>query len=114
MTMRKTICEYTDGVRWPKPKCFRQARSDARAWRRMTVWRVSACAGLLALATGGCPPTENVVTDANGQSIRLTAIDRIVTNEDATDEQKRQGLRDLGITDEALIELLVRERSGDT
>jgi hypothetical protein len=66
---------------------------------------------LAALLTGGCPPTENVLTDPAGQSIRLTAIDRITSDPDLTEEQKRQGLRALGVTDQLLIDLLIRERT---
>jgi|GEM_PF-1209397 len=78
-------------------------------WWRAGAWKGLAFGGLFALLAGGCPPTENVVTDPSGQSIRLTSIDRIVTNPDLSEEQKRQGLRDLGITDEELIDFLLQE-----
>lgn len=67
-------------------------------------------AGAWALGTPGCgPPTENVLADANGNSIRLTAIARITADEELTDSEKRERLRELGIQDEALIELLMAQ-----
>jgi len=67
-------------------------------------------AGAWALGTLGCGrPTENVLADVSGNSIRLSAITRITADEELTDSQKRERLRDLGIQDEALIELLISE-----
>lgn len=59
---------------------------------------------------GGCaPPTQNVLVDANGNPIRLRSILAIVRDPTLTSDQKRQALRDLGITDEDYIELVLRE-----
>ena len=65
---------------------------------------------LLAISVYGCvlPPYEYVL-EANGQSIRLTTITQIVTDPDLSEEQKKERLRNLGIEDEELIELLIGE-----
>jgi len=87
----------------------RNSRPNVRRW---TSWlRAFTGVGLFAVLAGGCPPTENVLTnDANGSSIRLSEIDAITTDENLTDEQKRESLRNLGITDATLIEQLVQWR----
>ena len=87
-------------------------RYPRKAWLSAGAWKTLAGVALFVLAAGGCPPIENVLSNAEGQSIRLSAIDDIVQNRNLTEEQKRQGLRDLGITDDALIELLLLERTG--
>ncbi|UCD28787.1 MAG: hypothetical protein JSV03_17200 [Planctomycetota bacterium] len=65
---------------------------------------------LLATAICGCvlPPFTDVLV-SNGQSIRMTTIVQIVANPELSEEAKKQQLRDLGILDEDLIDLLVRE-----
>jgi len=103
---------------WPGARLAAKLRSRCagryprKAWPSLVAWKALVGVALLVLAAGGCPPTENVVSNAQGQSIRLTAIDRIVQNNDLSEEQKRQGLRDLGITDDELIELLLRGTAG--
>lgn len=73
--------------------------------------RSAALAGLLAVATvlgPGCGPTYDfLLLDGQGDEIRLVQIDRIVNDADLTDEQKRDLLRDLGITDDQVIEQLL-------
>jgi len=65
--------------------------------------------GAWVLGTPGCgPPTENALLDANGTPIRLTAISRITDDDELTDSEKREKLRELGIQNEALIELLLK------
>ena len=67
---------------------------------------------MLAMLVGACgPPTENVLSDATGQSIRLEGIDRILSNNNLTEEEKREQLRGLGITDEDLIDALIQASS---
>jgi len=74
----------------------------------MVPWKVLACGGLFSVLAGGCPPTENVLIDPSGQSIRLSTIDEIVSSTALSEQEKRQGLRNLGITDEQLIDLLLQ------
>ena len=70
---------------------------------------VALISGIMTLWIAGCGvPTENVLVDCEGNSIRITALDQIYNNEDMTDEEKRQALRDMCITDEALIDLLLQ------
>jgi hypothetical protein len=60
-----------------------------------------------------CPPpylqdgNDIVLTDEEGNQIRLVQIERIVNDDDLTEEEKRQALEDLGITDDDLIDLLI-------
>jgi hypothetical protein len=61
----------------------------------------------LALSGGCTPRPQDVLKDANGNDIRMSAIDAILMDTMLTDEEKRQALRDLGITDEQLIDALV-------
>ena len=82
-----------------------------RIGRGLGVGLLLAVAGTL----GGCgPPTQNVLTGSNGESIRLSVIQQIVTNSEFTNEQKRQELAKLGITDPDMIELLTSEGVIDT
>ena len=62
-------------------------------------WGMPACTG----------DFSNVLTNANGDAIRLEAIESIVQDSELTTEEKREALRDLGITDEDYIDLVVRE-----
>jgi hypothetical protein len=58
----------------------------------------------------GCqPPVENAIIGADGQFIRVEAISEIVGNDNLTTAEKQSQLEALGITDEALIDLLIRE-----
>lgn len=49
----------------------------------------------------------NALTNADGQPILFDDVREILSDDDLTDDQKRQALRDLGIEDERLIEALV-------
>ena len=67
---------------------------------------------VLGLAACGPPPylqedNETVLVDEEGDQIRLESIEKIVNNEDLTDQQKREELETLGITDDVLIDLLI-------
>jgi hypothetical protein len=60
------------------------------------------------LAASGCePPLPAALTDPDGVFIREPAISRILDDPDLTEDQQRQALRDLGITDESLIDFLI-------
>ena len=58
--------------------------------------------------TGCGLPYNDVLIDSNGEQIRSPQIQSIFDNPDLTEDEQRQALRDLGITDESLIDLLVR------
>ncbi len=71
---------------------------------------VALTAGGLALVLAGCygAPTANVIVDCEGNSVRLTTINAIKADTTLTAEQKRQKLRDMCITDEEVITVLLR------
>lgn len=60
-----------------------------------------------------CPPpylqegNDIVLVDEDGNQIRLVQIERIVGDNELTEEEKRQALKDLGITNDELIDLLI-------
>ena len=68
-------------------------------------------AALLAwLGMAACAaPYDDALVAENGDQIRLVSIERIVSDPDLTEEQKREALEGLGITDEDLIDLLIDE-----
>jgi hypothetical protein len=76
-----------------------------RPWGRVA----AALAAGAILGFAGCnpPPTENVIVDCNGQSVRLTTIDSIKNDSELTDAEKRQKLIDMCITDEAVLDVLL-------
>lgn len=75
-------------------------------------WLTGVLAVLLLLLPAGCPaPNPFAVRGPNGEIIRREYIDPIINDADLTDEEKRQALRDIGITDEGLIEFLIRTAS---
>jgi len=65
-------------------------------------------AGACMLGPLGCGPPIGTLVDANGNSIRQSAITRIVDDDELTDSEKRDALQALGIRDIALIELLLQ------
>jgi len=71
----------------------------------MLLWAVGVCC----LVGVGCGPTfdDMVINEESGEQVRLVLIDRIVNNTDLNEEQKRQQLRDAGVTDPDLIDLLI-------
>jgi len=83
---------------------------------KMSRWIISAVlAGPISLAGLGCqPPYSFVITGADDAAIRQSAIDSIVQDTTLTDDQKRQALRDLGITDENLIDVLIQSSGTGT
>jgi len=66
---------------------------------------------MIALAAGlyGCAPPYQFVLEDDGQQIRLATIDQIVSDQSLTEDRKREELRELGIEDEELIDLLIRQ-----
>jgi hypothetical protein len=88
-------------MRFPLPSLSR------RTAIRLAPWAGAVAATLLLAAVGCQPPLDNVIKNSDGQSIRLTAISSIVGDSSLTDAEKRQGLQDLGITDQDLINVLL-------
>lgn len=83
---------------------------SAALWRRR---RHRTCAavltGVLAAGLAGCPePTVNILVDGNGNPIRVDQITAITSSTTTTTAEKRQALRDLGIANELLIDLLLK------
>lgn len=71
------------------------------------------CAGITVAmaAVAGCqPPFPDVLRDAEGQPVRVDAVQSILSDTGLTEADQRQALRDLGIEDESLIELLIRSQ----
>ena len=83
------------------------ARRSGRP-RGKTVAARAAAVAVMALAGCGWPPTENVIVDCSGQSVRLSTIDAIKSDTTTTDEEKRQQLIDMCITDEQVIDVLLK------
>ncbi len=78
---------------------------------------IGALIAVLLMAAGmGCgPPYLDVLVDESGQQIRASEVLAIITNDrdqdgepDLTEEEQRDSLRALGITDEHLIDALLR------
>lgn len=63
----------------------------------------------MAFTSAGCGPSYDDLLEGLNGSIRLETVTEIVNDPDLDEDEKRQALRDLGITDEELIDLLVRE-----
>ena len=68
-------------------------------------------AGLVIGLVGCGPPTDNVVVDQNGTSIRISDIEPIATSDTLTTDQKREALRQLGLSD-ALIDVILTVMGG--
>jgi len=69
---------------------------------------VLSVAAVLATATIGCQPAyRNALVGADGKPIRLASVQAILQNSQLTEEEKRQALRDIGIADEELIDILL-------
>jgi len=59
---------------------------------------------------GGCAATyPNVLRDGSGNEIRFSEISPILYSTSLTEDQKKEALRNLGITDEELINLLLAQ-----
>ncbi|NLX13416.1 MAG: hypothetical protein GXY44_07160 [Phycisphaerales bacterium] len=83
--------------------------------RRKAVNRVLVLLSVLGLFSLGflCqPPYRYVLRDADGQSIEITAVAEIASDPDLSQDEKRDALRDMGIEDELLIDLLLRDLGG--
>ncbi len=87
--------------------------SAMKSWQSLAVARTLAAAlSIMGLAFAGCrPPYDDVLTDADGDQIRVTLIASIVGDPDLTEAEKREALRAIGIDDENLIDFIL---SGDT
>ncbi len=70
------------------------------------VW-VALLAGLSGCGSGAPTSFPNQLLDAQGQPILLDDIEVIVNNNELTEDEKRDQLRDLGIKDEELIDALL-------
>ncbi len=71
---------------------------------------IRGCICAACLLTAACvPPTGDALIGADGSPVRLEAVTEIVNSEELTEQQKNQQLSDLGITDEQLVALLIRE-----
>jgi hypothetical protein len=75
------------------------------------VMRILACllVGLIISADLACctPPYRYVLVDEEGEQVRVVMIRKIITDEDLTDDEKRELLRDVGLTDELFIDSLI-------
>ena len=72
--------------------------------------RMLVLAALLGLASGcGAQPASfpNQLRAADGTPVRLEDVQAIVTDDQLTDDEKRQRMRDLGLEDEQLIDALL-------
>lgn len=60
-------------------------------------------------AACACAPTvlPHTLVDANGDPISMEEIENITSDTSLSDDEQREQLRELGITDESLIDLLV-------
>lgn len=60
----------------------------------------------------GCQPLPaDSLVNADDVTIRQSAINDILENPDLTEAEKRQQLEDLGITDQSLIDALLKDGS---
>lgn len=87
-------------------------KSIVRIYRRSVKVMMTLIA-LVSLCLGGLcqPPYPYLLKDADGQPIEMTEITDITTDTELTDDEKREALRNLGIEDELLIDLLIRDFS---
>jgi hypothetical protein len=76
--------------------------------RGIGIWRGLAMVGIVAASVGGCAaPYPNVLVDSNGNQIRLSDIDQILSQTDLNEDQKKAALEALGITDPELLNVLL-------
>ena len=88
-------------VPWP--------RAGATWGRGRGCWAALLGPALILPTQVGCgPPYLDVLESASGEQIRLNDVIRIVGSAELSEEQKRQALLDLGVTDEDLIQLLIQ------
>jgi hypothetical protein len=69
-----------------------------------------ALAAALALGGGGCTPpsSEKVLTDSEGNPIRLDQVFEIINDDELSEAEKRSQLQELGITDTALVDFFLQ------
>jgi len=73
-----------------------------------TIVRVVLLAGLAGCGSGATITTfPNQLVGTDGQLIVLDDVETIVNDTDLTDDEKREHLRELGIEDEELIDILL-------
>ena len=85
-------------------------RGVRRLWKCLPIGLV--VLGIVASSqTAGCGVFPwyfaNAITDPNGNPVTLEQISEIARDPDLSDDEKRQALRDLGIEDEDLIDILL-------
>lgn len=82
-------------------------RYSHQVWPDLRLRLLGLAVGLAAFLPGCQPNIENVIEGENG-TIRLEEVAAILNDTSLDDAQRRQALRDLGITDEELIDGLIR------
>ena len=85
-------------------------RGIRRLWKCLPIGLV--LMGIVASSqTAGCGVLPwyfaNAITDPNGNPVTLSQIFEIASDPDLSADEKRQALRDLGIDDEDVIDLLL-------
>ncbi len=66
-------------------------------------------AAAIAWFAGCAAPYPNALRDDSGNEIRFSEISPILFSTTLTEDQKKEALRNLGITDEELINLLLAQ-----
>lgn len=87
-------------------KCHRSARGPRDILLAWGWWIMGVCAGLI-LACGCGPPFNDVLINEQGETVRVEGVQRILNDNELTEEQKRDALVRYGITDEALLDALL-------
>ncbi len=75
--------------------------------RRMIHGLAGLLLGLAALSSGCQAPYTGLIQGENGP-VRLSEITAITQDTNLTDDQKRQALEQLGITDPNMVDVLIR------
>lgn len=61
------------------------------------------------LAAPACrAPYPSAILLTDGSELRLTLVESIRNDPDLNEDEKKQALRDLGVTDEEILNILVR------
>jgi hypothetical protein len=80
----------------------------AVSWLHLTWFAAAAILSIGTCLYGCSPPYPNVLYDAEGQPVQLEEVDQIISDTELSEDEKRDALRNLGVTDESLIEALIR------
>ena len=91
-------------------RLWTRRRADASRGKSRGAGLLAAALAVSALTFTGCGvplPNADVLVTAEGTQIRLDHIAKILDDDTLTEEQKRSGLTDLGITDQDLIQFLL-------